>query len=268
MRKKFGFVREVIASVFVVAIVSISCIFNISAAAASTGPSTHNIYVDNQHVTPTAYLIDGSNYFKLRDIGKLVDFGVSYDNKAKAVRIDTTIGYTPEAGESSEIINSAHSGAEAKLTTQTIYVDGHKVTPTVYLIDGNNFFKLRDLGELVNFGVTYTNETKRVDIFSNLPYGEDGSAETIPNGPITSWNETMWQFHDAMINCMWDSDKYIEVAKKYAPLVTGRSDATVENLISSLESMANAPVSAISYDDKPVNIYWARLLKHAAGITD
>ena len=42
-------------------------------------PTTQSFYVDGQRVSMTAYSIGGNNYVRLRDIGREVDFGVTYD---------------------------------------------------------------------------------------------------------------------------------------------------------------------------------------------
>ncbi len=57
--------------------------------------STSTIYRNGVAVSPTAYLIGQSNYFKLRDIGALFDFSVAWDNSAMCIVIDTTKPYTP-----------------------------------------------------------------------------------------------------------------------------------------------------------------------------
>lgn len=55
--------------------------------------SNHPIYVDGQQVPMTAYSIGGNNYVRLRDIGKAVNFGVTYDADANSVHIDSTQPY-------------------------------------------------------------------------------------------------------------------------------------------------------------------------------
>ncbi len=42
----------------------------------------------------TAYTINGNNYFKLRDLGKLLDFGVGWDNNTRTISINTNTSYT------------------------------------------------------------------------------------------------------------------------------------------------------------------------------
>lgn len=56
-------------------------------------PSTHSVTVDGSQVAVEAYTINGNNYFKLRDIAALVDFGVTWNNAARTVEIDTAAPY-------------------------------------------------------------------------------------------------------------------------------------------------------------------------------
>ncbi|MBD5084851.1 MAG: hypothetical protein HDT33_07260 [Clostridiales bacterium] len=46
--------------------------------------------MNGQQAPLTAYLIGGSNYVRLRDIGQAVDFGVTYDAATNSVYIDGT----------------------------------------------------------------------------------------------------------------------------------------------------------------------------------
>ena len=55
-------------------------------------------------------------------------------------------------------------------TTQTFYVDGQQMWFEAYHIHGNNF---RDIGQAVDFGVTYTAATNSVHIDSTQPYREE-----------------------------------------------------------------------------------------------
>ena len=48
---------------------------------------------------------------------------------------------------------NAAAGLVATASDQTIFVDGRQVTMTAYNIDGNNYVKLRDVGEKVGFNV-------------------------------------------------------------------------------------------------------------------
>lgn len=56
-------------------------------------PTSSKIYVDGEEVQFTAYTIGGNNYFKLRDIAKVFNIGVTWDGEANTVGIDTSLDY-------------------------------------------------------------------------------------------------------------------------------------------------------------------------------
>ncbi|MEG1577980.1 MAG: transglutaminase domain-containing protein [Oscillospiraceae bacterium] len=58
--------------------------------------SQQPIFVDGKAAPMTAYAIAGNNYVKLRDVGRAVDFGVTYDGASNSVRIDPNAPYTEE----------------------------------------------------------------------------------------------------------------------------------------------------------------------------
>lgn len=58
-------------------------------------PGSWSVYLDRVSTRIASYVIDGNAYFKLRDLGKTLDFGVEWDSAQRAVLIDTTTGYTP-----------------------------------------------------------------------------------------------------------------------------------------------------------------------------
>ena len=58
--------------------------------------SSHKVTVDGVPVAVEAYVINGSNYFQLRDLGRLLDVGVAWNNATRTVEISTGEGYTEE----------------------------------------------------------------------------------------------------------------------------------------------------------------------------
>ena len=50
-------------------------------------------------------------------------------------------------------VTAAAAGITAELTWQNIYVDGRQVSMTAYNIAGNNYVRLRDIGQQVGFNV-------------------------------------------------------------------------------------------------------------------
>jgi len=67
-----------------------------AATAITATLSTQPIYVDGQRVSMTAYQIGGNNYVKLRDIGRAVNFGVTYDGSTNSVHLDPDAPYLEE----------------------------------------------------------------------------------------------------------------------------------------------------------------------------
>ena len=69
---------------------------------------------------------------------------------------------------------AATEALTATLSTQPIYVDGQRVELEAYAIHGNNFVKLRDIGEAVDFNVYW--DGSAVQIESGKPYTGEAPA--------------------------------------------------------------------------------------------
>ena len=76
--------------------------------------SHHRIVVDGKEAQMEAYVINGSNYVRLRDVGKTVGFEVYWDGDAKCVQVESKKPYTGEAPVTS---------AEAKPVEQPAQTD-------------------------------------------------------------------------------------------------------------------------------------------------
>lgn len=119
-----------------------------------------------------AYNIENNNYCKLRDIAQLLknttnEFDVFYDSESGNVVITTGIQYSA----SSENQYSYFYESKAQKTTANLMIDEKTVTLDAYNIDGNNCFKLREIGELLNFEVKWNEERNFVQIDTATPEG-------------------------------------------------------------------------------------------------
>lgn len=251
--------KRIFVSLFCIAAMACTATAVDGVIAVPTRDKGQAVYVNDARVYPTGYNIADNNYFKLRDIGTLVGFGVEWNGETQTVEISTARTTPSTEG----ISDTAASGAVAKISDQKITVDGVQVNMTAYQIDGNNYVKLRDIGKQVNFGVGYDNATASVRIDTDAPYTE--STTSASGSAITKWNKTMAEFNQAMIKCNWDKSKYLTTAKQYAPVITGKANGTVEDVIAALDAMKGAPVDAVSFDDNPVNMFWANELRKAVG---
>ncbi len=131
--------------------------------------STQKLSVDGQEQSAEIYNIDGSNFFKLRDMAALLSgtgsqFSVSYDAASNEIVVKTGEAYTPVGGE---LASGSDQSASAVASAQSVQIDGKTVTDlTAYNIGGNNFFKLRELGGKLGFDVDYDASTSTMLVVS------------------------------------------------------------------------------------------------------
>lgn len=128
--------------------------------------STHKVAVDGIAQPAAAYNINGSNYFKLRDIACILSgtghsFEVEWNDTLKSISLTTGKSYTAVGGELGGVGALAQLGTP---TTATLYVDGVCVAPEAYNINGNNYFKIRDIADVIGFGIDWDAATSTVVI--------------------------------------------------------------------------------------------------------
>lgn len=121
-------------------------------------PTSSKVLLDGNNVNVAAYNIDNSNYFKLRDIAKILDgskksFNVEWDNNKNAINIIKNKKYSPVG---TELVSSNEKrNKSAVKSSSEVYLNGEKVTLASYNIDGSNYFKLRDIAGTLEFEVVW-----------------------------------------------------------------------------------------------------------------
>ena len=139
------------------------------AFAANVVLSPQNLTVDGKAVTCEKYNIGGANYFKLRDLAQALSgtssqFEVGWDGATGTVSITTGKAYTSVGGELSA---GADKSSTAQVSKQTIQINGvTRSDLSAYNIGGANFFKLRDLGTALGFGVDFDSATNTATVKS------------------------------------------------------------------------------------------------------
>ncbi len=164
----------------IVLVMALSPVGAFAAESVQAKPTASIILLNGAKVSLEAYNIKDNNYFKLRDLAKLLNggakqFEVAWDASKNAISIQTNHAYTPVGGELT--IPGSSTSKYAVLSTAKVYVDGTATPMTAYNVGGNNYFKLRDIGTAIDFQVAYDGVAKSVIIntesilYKNTQYG-------------------------------------------------------------------------------------------------
>lgn len=137
-------------------------------------PTASKVVVNGTEISFDAYNIADFNYFKLRDIamalnGSETQFEVSWDESVKAINLLSDQPYTVAGGE---LELGDGTVQQATLNTSKIYLNGEEIQLTAYTINGYNYFKLRDLGKAIDFGVGWDGTLNTISIDSSAGYTE------------------------------------------------------------------------------------------------
>ena len=104
------------------------------------------------------------------------------------------------------LVSEAAAGIVAEPTWQKIYVDGQQVSMTAYNIGGNNYVRLRDIGQQVGFNVYWSDG---VQIDTDVPYTGVAPVQEVNSQP------TDMEIREEMVR------RINEVRRKYgAPVLT------------------------------------------------
>lgn len=128
------------------------------------GRNDNAMQIDGEDSTVASYNIKGHNYFRLRDLASMLastdaEFDIGYDDAARAISI-----HTDKALTGAPSLIKLDRNDIAVPNNMDVLIDGDAVEPTAYNIDGFTYFKLRDMGELLNFDVVWDNDAKRMVI--------------------------------------------------------------------------------------------------------
>ena len=126
------------------------------------------VYLDGGKVDLGAYLINQRNYVKLRDVAALLTatdakFNVGFENK----KVVITTGETYEKLDT-DLVELPEGKVEALMGEQAFIFNGEEKMVKTALINQNNYLQLRELGELIGFGVHYNKETRNIELSSKV----------------------------------------------------------------------------------------------------
>lgn len=159
--------------------------------------STHNVKVNGKTVSPQGYYIVngtqyGNNYFKLRDIAYLLSgtkgqFNVRWDKENERILLTSGTAYETVGGE---LADSSTAVEKIGKSTSTIVLDGEEIALDGYIINGNNYYKLRDIGKAIGFDVDFDNASSTVLVKTTSDYSGDDEDANSGNSGNTGSNTT------------------------------------------------------------------------------
>ncbi len=130
----------------------------------SSVAKTQTVCLDGLKYNTVAYNIDDNNYFKLRDIAKILDgtikgFDVKYDSATNSIDMLSFYDYTSVGGEL-----TPGDGAQRTALSSSVFLtlDGVPIKATCYNIEGNNYFKLRDITDALDCRVEWDNNNQMI----------------------------------------------------------------------------------------------------------
>lgn len=137
-------------------------------------PTTSKVLVNGKKVSFDAYTINGNNYFKLRELAKALSgtqkqFDVTWDGENKIIGIISDKAYSAPDGA---ITPGDGKAKTPVLNTSMILLDGMEIRLKAYTINGNNYFKLRDIAQVFDIGITWDGTTNTIEINTAAGYVE------------------------------------------------------------------------------------------------
>lgn len=136
-------------------------------------PTAASVLVNGKNVAFDAYNIGGNNYFKLRDLAMVLtgsdrQFDLGWNSAKNAISLTTDKAYSPVGGELTQA--SKKVAATAQISFDAVYMNGTEISLKAYKINGNNYFKLRDVAEAIDFGVAWNAEKGTIEIDTTSGY--------------------------------------------------------------------------------------------------
>lgn len=152
-------------------------------------PSTHVVTVDGERVDPQGYNINGYNFYKLRDIAYILNgtdsqFNVTWDGANNRIVLTDDAAYQEVGGEMTSSASTAIKNVSE--SDSTIVLDGKTLSLTGYRINGNNYYKIRDVGSALGFSVDFDPETEIVLIGTANAGQDDTQDDPKDETPITN----------------------------------------------------------------------------------
>lgn len=168
------------------------------------------VFVDGSYQPLEAYKINGSNYFKLRDLAYALDetpsgFDLVWHAERKQIEIKKRTERQAPLEASKGSYNWRYGKIKAVLNTAPILVDGLPEAVTAYVIEGSTYFNLRDMGRLFEVDVKWVPEENAIYLSTKAPIGATKTSikPTASLRPLSSYYS---RWHDVMSTYLFEDE--------------------------------------------------------------
>lgn len=191
MKKTIRTLTHVLAALLAVALLTMATAF--AAPGVSAVRNTSTLYLNDRRVSVTGYNIEGNNYFMLRDLAWVLKdsgncFDVVWNAEANRVEVLTQRSYSQDKPESSG--GWWVTAVQAVPTKAQLTVDGTAVQAAAYNINGNNYYRLRDLGAALGFDVYWLEESRSICLYTVDEHTHMADGTPAAARPITAASST------------------------------------------------------------------------------
>ena len=199
--------KKVLSMLLVVVMLSSAFTMLASAETLTANPTTSKVLIDGVEKSFEAYNINDNNYFKLRDIAYCLSrtekkFAIDWQADTNTAILETNKEYVAVGGELA--VSSNFVSKNTQVSNTNILLNGTPVQAKAYIIDGNNYFKLRDLGQILDFSVEWEASQNALIINTIERYKE----EIVNSGFVSKQTEFFTTQIDTISN--WSRDSKIQ----------------------------------------------------------
>ena len=148
-------------------------------------PVNASLALEGENVYPQTYVIDGVNYYSLRDLAAVLaetpyEFAIDSENG-----LSFTVGEEFTA-DGTEMQKAESDRKTASLINASVDVNGEEKAVSYYEIDGKAYFAVRDMADLIGFDVEWnedeqTVEIKYIDSLLDDDFGVDNGVAELSN---------------------------------------------------------------------------------------
>ena len=129
------------------------------------------VTVNGKPVEFQTYTIDDYTYFKLRDIASAVNgtkkqFMTFWDEPTQSIHLVRKVPYTTTGGGAV----GRYSDAIATTSTAKLYCDNRREYAAAYTINDYTYYKLRDIAQLIDMGITWNESTMTIGMETGQSY--------------------------------------------------------------------------------------------------